>query len=295
MTSNRPVLEEPQIGSAGIELAEGRRPHVLRVAAVQCEYVPGETIGRRIERIRKLVLDADDCDLVVLPELWAHGGFNYDEWEATAEPLDGEVFTAMAELAKNQRIWLHAGSIIERRGTHPVEFANTSAVFDPSGTRQGVYRKIHRFGFSDGEPRLLTPGEDVVTMSMAAPLGDSFRVGLSTCYDLRFPELYRQLLDAGAEVNLVPAAWPASRAAHWTTLGIARAIENQTAVIQCNLAGRDGATVLAGASQIIAPGGNVLALAGSEEEVIIAEVDLQALRALRSSFPVLQDRRLPST
>jgi len=267
----------------------------VRIAAVQLRYDGAESIGERIERCVALIEQTGAADLLVLPELWAHGGFNYDRWPDTAEHLDGPVFTAMARLARRRGVWLHAGSIIEREagGVTSPRLWNTSALFDPNGNLRAVYRKIHRFGFDGGEPRLLAAGEDLVTVELTNAAGASYRAGLSTCYDLRFPELYRGLLDEGSETVLVPAAWPKARVAHWEALGRARAIENQTVVVQCNLAGVDGDVVLGGSSRIVNANGDVLACAGSDgDEVIRAVVDVAELRRTRATFPVLADRRL---
>jgi predicted amidohydrolase len=266
----------------------------LRTAAVQMRYSSAESVAARIERARALVAAAAPADLVVLPELWAHGGFSYGQWAEAAETLDGDVFTAVAELASNHRMWIHGGSIIEReQGARSTRLWNTSAVFDASGGCRAVYRKIHRFGFSDGEPRLLTAGADLVTLDLESEAGQGYRAGLSTCYDLRFPEQYRRLIDDGMEVCLVPAAWPLVRVGHWTALGLARAIENQAVLVQCNLAGTDGDVALGGSSRIVDANGDVLAAAGPHDETIVrAEVDLDALRKIRETFPVLADRRL---
>jgi predicted amidohydrolase len=122
--------------------------------------------------------------------------------------------------------------------------------------------------------------------------GDPVRVGLSTCYDLRFPELYRRLVDEGAEVLLVPAAWPMARVAHWTLLGQARAVENQCVVLQCNTAGTHARHEMGGHSQVVDASGEVLAAAGAEEEVLSLDLDTSAIAVWRQAFPVLADRRL---
>ena len=119
-------------------------------------------------------------------------------------------------------------------------------------------------------------------------------VGLATCYDLRFPELFRLLGEAGAEAFVVPAAWPLPRVAHWTLLGQARAIENQCAIIQVNTGGTHHNTVMGGNSQVVAAQGEVLGTieGNGEETVLVATIDLVALADYRETFPVLADRRL---
>lgn len=269
----------------------------MRIALIQVAYGDDETLDVRVARVSDLVRGAvteHTPDLVVLPELWAPTGFDYHRWEDAAEPLDGAWATAMTALAAELDITLHAGSFIERLPTPGPDgrtLANTSLLVTAEGGRT-AYRKIHRFGFGSGEPKLLEAGTEVVTTQIPSGAGESATVALSTCYDLRFPELYRQQLDAGAEVFVVPAAWPAARVAHWTLLGRARAVEDQTFVVQCNTAGTHARTEMGGHSQVVAPSGEVLAEAGSDEEVLVVDIDPADVATAREKFPVLDDRRL---
>ncbi|KGN31675.1 apolipoprotein N- acyltransferase [Knoellia sinensis KCTC 19936] len=269
----------------------------MRLAVIQVAYGDDETVTDRVERVSAFVRDVVDesrPDLVVLPELWAPTGFDYHRWEEAAEPLDGPWAAAMTALATELGATLHAGSFIERLaapGPDGRTLANTSLVVTAEGGRT-AYRKIHRFGFGSGEPKLLEAGTDVVTAEVRSRAGESVAVGLSTCYDLRFPELYRQQVDAGAEVFVVPAAWPAARVAHWTLLGRARAVEDQAFVVQCNTAGTHARTEMGGHSQVIAPTGEVLAEAGTDEEVLVVDFDPALVKSTRANFPVLADRRL---
>ncbi len=283
----------------------------LRVAVVQVGYGDDETVADRVARVAGLVRAQAGHDLVVLPELWAPGGFAYRGWDEHAESVDGPTAQAMAGAARDAGVLLHAGSIIERtgaddRGLEGRGLWNTSLVFAADGTRVATYRKIHRFGFGAGEPRLLEAGVDPVvlvdlpsasgTASASGTEGNAggqpARAALSTCYDLRFPELYRRQLDAGASVFVVPAAWPMARVAHWTLLGRARAIEDQCILIACNTAGTHAGHQMGGASQVVLPTGEVLAEAGADEQVLSVQIDLAVVAATRSGFPVLGDRRL---
>lgn len=269
----------------------------MRIAIIQLGYGDDESMPERVERATSLVQDVADehgPDLVVLPELWGPTGFDYHRWEGLAEPLDGPWVTAMTQLAINAGITLHAGSFIERLrepGLDGHTLANTSVLVTAEGERT-AYRKIHRFGFGSGEPKLLEAGTEVVTAQISSGAGELVTVGLSTCYDLRFPELYRQQLDAGAQVFVVPAAWPAARVAHWTLLGRARAVEDQAFVVQCNTAGTHARTEMGGHSQVISPSGEVLAEAGADEEVLVVDIDPATVASTREGFPVLADRRL---
>lgn len=150
------------------------------------------------------------------------------------------------------------------------------------------YRKIHRFGFGEGEPLMLEAGRTVTTVRLGPATA-----GLAICYDLRFPELFRALLTQGAELFVVPAAWPAARRTDWELLGRARALENQAFVVQCNTVGEQGGLAMGGASRIVDPYGRVIAAGGDGEQVITAEIDLGVAAAFRREFPALNDRRIP--
>ena len=260
---------------------------------VQVAYGDDEGVADRVARVAALVREQRGADLVVLPELWAPTGFGYRQWEAAAEPVDGPTVQAIAAAAKEIGATVHAGSIIEQAapgaaaGEEGRGRWNTSVVVGPDGSILATYRKIHRFGFSAGEPALIEAGKEVVTLDVGG-----VRLGLATCYDLRFPELFRRLLDAGARTVLVPAAWPAPRVEHWRVLGRARAIENQSFVVQCNTGGTHARARMGGHSQVVAPSGEVLAEAGEGEEVLVVDLDDGVVEQYRSEFPVLADRRL---
>ena len=195
---------------------------------------------------------------------------------------------------------LHAGSIVERpadgeRGPEGKGLWNTSLVFAADGSLAATYRKIHRFGFGRGEPVLMEAGDalSMVDVPDSSPGGGAARAGVSTCYDLRFPELYRAQLDAGATLFVIPAAWPAARVRHWTLLAHARAIENQCVVVACNTAGTHAGVEMGGHSQVVLPTGDVAVMAGNDEQVLTVDVDMSVVSDYRTSFPVLRDRRLP--
>ena len=273
----------------------------MKVSVVQLGYGDEESVAERVERAAGMVRREAGSDLVVLPELWAPGGFSYRSWEGRAEPLDGPTVHAMARAARSARVVLHAGSIIETNGRGPDGRGlwNTSLVFGPDGTLLTTYRKIHRFGFGEGEPLLLEAGSHVVTVDVpqgASVQAEPVRLGLATCYDLRFPEQFRMLVDAGAEVLVVPAAWPAARVAHWSLLGRARAVEDQCFVVQCNTGGTHARHEMGGFSQVVDPWGTVLAQAeGNDETVLRVDIDVDEVQRARKAFPVLDDRRLGVT
>jgi predicted amidohydrolase len=244
-----------------------------------------ETTGERRERAAALVRAQAGADLVVLPELWTTGAFAFEDFDAAAEPLKGPTHDAMSAAARDAGVWLHAGSFPER-GEDGALY-NTSLVFAPTGEPAASYRKIHRFGFDRGEAVLMGAGGDLVTVDLPGTT-----LGLGTCYDLRFPEMFRALVDAGARTLVVPAGWPERRRAHWTLLARARAVENQCFVLACGTAGTHAGVPQAGHSIVVDPWGEVLAEAGHEEEVLTVEFDPAVVAETREKFPALKDRRL---
>lgn len=267
----------------------------LRVSLLQLAYDEHEDPVARLDRVLAAIGAARGADLTVLPELWGCGAFTPDAWAERAESLAGPTARRLAAAARENRCVLHAGSLIERaepdadRGPQGRGLWNTALVFGPDGRRLAGYRKIHRFGFGEGEPQLLEPGAAPATVAL--PQGTA---GLATCYDLRFPELFRRLVDQGAELFIVPAAWPAARVEHWELLGRARALENQAFMIQCNTAGAHGGLRMGGRSQIVDPQGQVIAQAGEDETALTVDIDLAEALEFRRAFPVLADRRLPA-
>ncbi|MGA5322062.1 carbon-nitrogen family hydrolase [Streptomyces seoulensis] len=257
----------------------------MRASLIQIRVDESESVAGRRLRAADLVRAEADADLVVLPELWTTGAFAYDTFATEAEPLDGPTHEAMAQAAKDAGVWLHAGSVPERDpdGT----LYNTALVFSPSGELAASYRKIHRFGFDQGEAVLMGAGSEPVTVALPETTA-----GLATCYDLRFPELFRTLTDAGAETLVVSAGWPERRRAHWTLLAQARAVENQAYVLACGTAGTHAGVPQAGHSIVVDPWGEVLAEAGPDEEVLRAEFDPAKVPATREQFPALKDRVL---
>ncbi|WP_431043353.1 carbon-nitrogen family hydrolase [Streptomyces sp. P1-3] len=257
----------------------------MRASLIQIGVDPDESVENRRVRVAALVRARAGADLVVLPELWPVGAFAYESFAAEAESLDGPTAEAMSAAARDAGVWLHAGSIVERDPQGPLY--NTSLLFSPDGELARTYRKIHRFGFDKGEAVMMGAGEEIAT----AVLPDA-TIGLATCYDLRFPELFRLLVDAGAQMLVIPAGWPARRREHWTLLARARAVENQAYVLACGTAGTHAGVEQAGHSIVVDPWGEVLAEAGPDEQVLDVELDLARVAKTREEFPALKDRLL---
>ena len=235
---------------------------------------------------------ATGADVVVLPEKWDAIG-DHDQLHAAAEPLEGgQAAEAMRGWAKTHGITLVGGSISERREGRD-KLSNTCVVLDPDGEIAAVYRKIHLFdveagGFVYRESDAEEPGDEHVVAE-----AEGWPVGLTVCYDLRFPELYRVLALEGALLFTVPAHFTLHTGKdHWELLLRARAVENQCFVAA---AAQIGETLLGrqsfGRSSIVDPWGIVLAQAADEETVIAAELDRTRLEAIRERFPALASRR----
>jgi predicted amidohydrolase len=260
----------------------------VRASLLQIDVNDGETVDSRRRRVAALVREQAGVDLVVLPELWTTGAFAYEAFDTEAESLEGPTFEVMAKAASDAGTWLHAGSIPERDADGTLY--NTSLVFTPSGDLAAAYRKIHRFGFDKGEAVLMGAGAELVTVRLPGTT-----LGIATCYDLRFPELFRGLVDAGAETLVLSAGWPERRRSHWTLLAQARAVENQAFVLACGTAGTHAGVPQAGHSIVVDPWGEVLAEAGAGEQVLTVDFDPGKVATTREQFPALKDRMLGLT
>ncbi|NUR60760.1 MAG: carbon-nitrogen family hydrolase [Catenulispora sp.] len=263
----------------------------MRVSLLQFAVDDSERPEDRVNRAVRLVEEerASGADLVVLPELWVAGGFDYKSWGDHAEPIAASKTVAALEQVRvgdsgSSEMWLHFGSYVEKAPDGVLY--NTSVFRGPYGVVT-QYRKIHRFGFSEGEATLMGAGEELVTVP--SPWGT---LGLATCYDLRFPELFRGLVDQGMEHLVMCSAWPERRIEHWRILLRARAVENQVFVFATNCVGTNGGVALGGRSAVIDPWGNVVAEAGTGEEVLRVDVDPALVAQTRETLPVLKDRRL---
>lgn len=274
------------MGAGYADAADYSPGMTVRVALVQLDCSSTEAVTDRVPRALALVeRAAREADLVVLPELWHVGAFDVDAAREHAQSIDGPLVHALGALAKEHAIWLHGGSFCEADG-EGAHF-NTSVLFAPDGELVASYRKVHLFGFDGGETSLMTGGDELVVVD--TPLGPS---GVATCYDLRFPELFRGLVEGGATAFVMASGWPAARIEHWDVLTRARAIENQAWVLACNEVGQQGDVLLGGHSVVVSPTGVVVAQAGSGEEVLVAELDPTAALAWREEFPALADIRI---
>jgi predicted amidohydrolase len=265
---------------------------IVRVAAVQLNSSADQAANLAAADRLTRAAAADGARLIVLPEKWTAIGSD-DQLRAAAEPLDGPSIGWARAIARELGIDLVAGSILERLEGHE-RLANTSVHVDPNGELRATYRKLHMFdveveGRTYRESELEQPGDEIVTSETA----DGVELGLSICYDLRFPELYRILAVRGARVLTVPAAFTlATTRDHWETLLRARAIENQAFVIAANQVGAHPAGQHSGGrSMIVDPWGLALAQAQDSEGYIVADLDLGRQEEIRSRLPALANRR----
>ncbi len=267
-------------------------PPVVRAAAVQLNST--EDVDRNLATADRLVREAAGrgAELVLLPEKWSVLG-TPGAMAAAAQALDGPASLWARGIASELGIDLIAGSIVERVAGEE-RSTNTSVHYAPSGEAVAVYRKLHMFdvevdGVVYAESAREQPGDEVVL----SRCDRGAVLGMSICYDVRFPELYRDLSARGAEIVVVPSAFTlATTRDHWEVLLRARSIENQCFVVAANQIGthppgnRSG-----GRSMIVDPWGIVLACAPDRECVIVADLDLAVLEDVRRRLPALQHRR----
>ncbi|MFT3709692.1 MAG: carbon-nitrogen hydrolase family protein [Archangium sp.] len=267
---------------------------MARIAAVQ--MTSGAEKAKNLETAERLIRKAakSGAEFVGVPENFAWMGPE-PERAANAESLDGETLARMGKLAAELGISVLAGSVLES-GAPGGRCFNTSVLFGPKGERLGVYRKIHLFDVEVGdgqtyrESAAVAPGTEVVVVETPG-VG---KVGLSVCYDLRFPELYRKHAEGGAVLLTVPAAFTLMTGKdHWEVLLRARAIENQAYVIAPAQQGRHPKDRLTwGHAMVIDPWGLVIARASEGEGFAIAELDADYLARVRASLPALKHRRM---
>jgi len=256
----------------------------MRIALIQLESPDAESAEHRLDRVRATLENLEPgIDLIVLPELWKVGYNNFDRYTEASENLDGPTTWTLAKIAQQRGCHIHTGTFVEQ--TEATKLRNTGVLIAPTGQIVHGYSKIHVFGYRSREAELLLPGTSVRTERT-----DLGTVAATTCDDLRFPGLWTEIVDGGAELVIVPAAWPMRRLDHWQLLTAARAVDNQVIVVACNAAGTHGGTELAGHSRIVDPWGRVVAEASAGESITIADVDIDIVAAARSEFPVLADR-----
>ena len=260
----------------------------MKFASIQLAARDGETKQDRMERassyLEGLYAGQERPAQVMLPEIWGSGFFDFDKYYPEAECDRGETYDLMSSWAKKLGCYVHTGSFVEKDGA---SYYNTSLLLAPNGAVVGKYRKVHLFGYRSREAESLTGGNQMGVFDT-----EYGRVGLATCYDLRFPELFRLMNNLGAEYFLVNSAWPIGRLNHWRLFNQVRAVEDQCFLISCNGTGTLNGSQLAGHSMIVDPWGEILAEGDTEEAVVMADVDPQLIADNRERFSALGDKRL---
>ena len=270
---------------------------MTRVAAIQ--MVSTENVGSNLESAASLIRTAVDnrAELLVLPENFPLMGMHEQDKISIMEPYgEGPIQAFLSEQAHKHRIWLIGGTI-PLRADAPDKIRAASLVFNPDGECVARYDKIHLFDVAVdsnreetyNESSTIEGGKDLTVAK--TPFGN---IGLSVCYDLRFPELYRNLHQQNVNIITVPSAFTATTGkAHWETLLRARAVENLCYVIAPNQGGQHiNNRETWGHSMVINPWGDVLAMVEYGEGVACADIDLEQLKILRNNFPVLEHRKL---
>ena len=262
----------------------------VRIAALQMasSNILAENLNE-FKRLAKLAV-ADGAKMVALPEYFCFMGLKEtDKLNLAEDPGNGPIQDELANIAASLGIWVFAGSI-PLKSPDPGKVLNSQLVFDHQGKLVSRYDKIHLFSFTRGsenydESRSISPGRSVVTVN--TPFA---RIGLSICYDLRFPELYRKM--GPVDLILVPSAFTYTTGqAHWEVMLRARAIENQCYVLAPAQGGRhaNGRRTW-GHSMLIDPWGEVMSVLAEHPGVVIGDIDLQRIKEVRESLPALQHR-----
>jgi deaminated glutathione amidase len=243
---------------------------------------------RAAEQFIEQAVELDKPDLIILPEYYASLNADPVQHQSTGEEFpDGESFRLMSSLAARHKVTIHAGSVVERSGN---QFYNTTVVFGPDGKDKAKYRKIHLFdvvvpgGMRYGESETVARGEEIVTYKV----GD-VTVGCAICYDLRFPELFRKLRDAGADIIALPAAFTLQTGKdHWEVLSRARAIETQTYFFATGQIGTyaNGKKASWGHTMAIDPWGHMVAQVSDRPGFVTTRLDRSLIEQTRRSIPV---------
>lgn len=234
------------------------------------------------ERVRRLLKSTTvkPGAMIVLPEMFATGFSMHVD--TIAEAADGPTHSFLSGLARETESYV-VGGVVTRAADG--RGRNDAVVYDSTGRLMARYAKLHPFTFA-GETKHYQSGEGIVLFEW-----HEFRVAPFVCYDLRFPEVFRQAARRGAQLLVLIANWPQARESHWLALLEARAIENQAYVVAVNRAGSDPHARYAGRSRIIGPRGEILAEGGADEQLVMAQVELEPLVEYRRQFPALADMR----
>ena len=255
----------------------------MRIACLQMDMRLGE-VDANFRKASLLVEAAmqHSPDVLLLPETWNTGFFPQEDLQSRCDADGEKVQEIFGNLAKHYAVNIVAGSVSDLRDGNVY---NTAYIFDRSGRRIASYSKTHLFT-PMGEDKAYAPGDSLCTFTL-----DGIPCGILICYDIRFPELARTLALQGTQLLFLPSQWPAERLHHLHSLLTARAIENQMFVACCNSCGKTANSQFGGESMILDPVGAKIAHAGTGEEILLADIDISAVSAIRKSINVFHDRR----
>ena len=256
----------------------------MKVASIMMWMDDKENKKERITHAEKLIAKAAGADLILLPEIWNIGWFSFDQYYKESETVEGETVSRMREMARKVKAYMYAGSFVEKRGD---QYFNTGVFLNPNGEIMAQYSKMHLFKNLTQEGDLLKPGNEIVTVKTEHGV-----MGLSICYDIKFPELYRKLVDDGAEILLCILAWAYPRLEQYVATQHVRAYENLSYFITCNGTGFNRGFQYMGHSMIVDPWGAIVAGGGDKEYIVTADIDVEFVRQSRKEFPALEHRRL---
>lgn len=253
----------------------------IKIALAQIDLIKGQP-RKNLEKAKAVISRAgeEDHDMILFPELWSTG-YDLENWRQHAEYHQENLLTEISGLASLHRIMV-GGSLLEEE---KAAGSNRFTLFAKDGKVVGRYDKLHLFRLMD-EEKWLVPGNQ---LALVTTLYGKF--GLAICYDLRFPEMFRNYALAGAQVVLIVAEWPAPRIEHWKTLLRARAIENQFFIVGVNRVGTENGNDFPGASMVVDPGGEILLEMGNVEDLGSVTLDLDLVERTRKMISVFQDRR----
>lgn len=253
----------------------------MRVATVQLAIDDSFDKEQKICKVEEIILALPQVDFVILPELWNIGFFSFDNYKELSESIDGMTFTRLSALAKKINAYIFTGSIVEKRGD---KYYNTCGIINREGKLLGDYSKIHLFS---AETKRLNAGDKFTVVDT-----EFGKIGLSICYDIRFPELYRKLIDMGAEVLINCAAWPYPRVENWMILNQARALENQSYFLSCVCAGKNEGNPYIGRSMVVDPWGTIVGTLSEREGVMINDIYPENVKKIREEFTPLKDIKI---
>ncbi|MFD1735522.1 carbon-nitrogen family hydrolase [Bacillus salitolerans] len=254
----------------------------LKISCIQFDIVFGDPNENYNIVAEKMTLAlSDNPDVIVLPELWSTG-YDLTRLDEISDKNGERALTFLTNFAKENKIILIGGSIAKQTSEGVY---NTMLIIGRDGNLLGEYSKLHLFKLMD-EHHHLQPG----VKDGLFEIGNTLCAGL-ICYDIRFPEWVRKHTSQGAQIVFVVAEWPLPRLAHWRTLLISRAIENQCYVIACNRSGSDPRNVFAGHSMIIDPWGEIISEANETEFILTGTIDTEKVTSVRKQIPIFEDRR----